>query len=122
MSTSWSSILIHIVTKIFLCVYGEDSPTSRIMENMFIHNYSGKDEAQVTGIIALIQISNAHYNNSNSTFIFSNTDSQNITNNDSSSTFNSAQLSGFQARTADETPNLFLLSVASVYIPLLDWS
>ncbi|GBN04401.1 hypothetical protein AVEN_217185-1 [Araneus ventricosus] len=44
---------------------------------------------EVTGTIALVQISNAN---------------RQLTNNDSNSTFNSAQLTGFPASTADETP------------------
>ncbi|GBM49388.1 hypothetical protein AVEN_32517-1 [Araneus ventricosus] len=39
-----------------------------------------------------------------STFRFSNTNRQQITNNDSNSTFNSAQLTDFPIRTADEAP------------------
>ncbi|GBN64655.1 hypothetical protein AVEN_148976-1 [Araneus ventricosus] len=42
-----------------------------------------------------------------STLIFSNTNSQQITNNDNNSTFNSAQLTSFLARTADETLKSF---------------
>ncbi|GBM77605.1 hypothetical protein AVEN_127513-1 [Araneus ventricosus] len=71
---------------------------------------------QVTGKIALLQISNAnrqHFtsNNSNSTFRFRNTNSQKITNNDSNSTFSSAQLTDFPARTAEKTPKSFFKGV-----------
>ncbi|GBM48933.1 hypothetical protein AVEN_18432-1 [Araneus ventricosus] len=45
-----------------------------------------------------------------------NTDSQQITNNDSDSTFNSAQLTGFPVRTAHETPKSFFESVRSPFI------
>ncbi|GBM31457.1 hypothetical protein AVEN_39251-1 [Araneus ventricosus] len=37
--------MLSIVTKIARCVVGENSPTSRIMEND-VHEYSGKHEAQ----------------------------------------------------------------------------
>ncbi|GBM60141.1 hypothetical protein AVEN_38473-1 [Araneus ventricosus] len=78
-----------------------------LFTNIRIHTLS-----QVTGTIALIQISNANRlqltsNNINSTLGFSNTNSQKISNNDSNSTFNSAQLIGFPAGTADETPKSF---------------
>ncbi|GBM48888.1 hypothetical protein AVEN_36939-1 [Araneus ventricosus] len=60
---------------------------------MFIRQYSGKRKAQVTGTIALVQINNANR--------------QQITRNDSNSTFNNAQLTSFPARNADETPSDF---------------
>ncbi|GBM88170.1 hypothetical protein AVEN_224264-1 [Araneus ventricosus] len=68
--------------------------------------------AQVTGTIALIQISSANRlqlisNNSNSTLGFSSTNIQQISNNDSNNTFNSTQLTGFPACTGDETPESF---------------
>ncbi|GBM96545.1 hypothetical protein AVEN_6305-1 [Araneus ventricosus] len=53
---------------------------------------------------------------SNSTSRFRNRNIQQITNNDSNGTFNSGQLTGFPARSADETLKSSLLSVASVYI------
>ncbi|GBL70099.1 hypothetical protein AVEN_220079-1 [Araneus ventricosus] len=81
----------------------------------------GKHVAQVKGTITLVQISNTNgqqftSNNSNSTFGFRNTNSQQITNNDSNSTFNRAQLTGFPARTADETPKSFLEGVRTAFI------
>ncbi|GBM35192.1 hypothetical protein AVEN_189943-1 [Araneus ventricosus] len=82
------------VTKIVLWVYGRNSPTRRIMENEGLFtNMQGKHVAQVTGTIPLIQISN--------------TNRQQFTSNNSNSTFNRAQLTGFPARTADKTPKLF---------------
>ncbi|GBN48363.1 hypothetical protein AVEN_226182-1 [Araneus ventricosus] len=55
----------------------------------------GKHATQVTGTIALVQINNAS--------------SQQFTSNNSNSTFNSALVTGFPARTADETPKSFAL-------------
>ncbi|GBM24919.1 hypothetical protein AVEN_23451-1 [Araneus ventricosus] len=59
-----------------------------------------------------MQISNANRlqltsNKSNSTLGFCNTNSQQVSNIDSKSTFNRAQLIGFPARTADETRKSF---------------
>ncbi|GBN56260.1 hypothetical protein AVEN_15161-1 [Araneus ventricosus] len=57
-----------------VCVYGENSPTSRINgEWHFIFEYSGKHEAQVTGKTSLAQIINTNrqqftINNIKSTF------------------------------------------------------
>ncbi|GBM05372.1 hypothetical protein AVEN_46903-1 [Araneus ventricosus] len=85
----------------------------------------GKHETQVTGTVALVQISNANSqqftsNNSNSTFRFSNTNSQQIANNHSNSTFNSAQFTGFPARTAAETPRYCsLLLTLTRYCPVI---
>ncbi|GBM93964.1 hypothetical protein AVEN_106931-1 [Araneus ventricosus] len=67
-----------------------------------------KHVAQVAGTTTLVQIRNTDRqqftsNNSNSPFGFRNTNSQQMTNNDSNSTFNGAQLTGFPARTADQT-------------------
>ncbi|GBN82787.1 hypothetical protein AVEN_149196-1 [Araneus ventricosus] len=80
-----------------------------------------KHVAQVTGTITLVQISNTNRqrltgNNSNSAFRFRNTNSQQITNNDSNSAFNSVQLTGFPARTADETPKSFFKGVCTAFI------
>ncbi|GBN57683.1 hypothetical protein AVEN_216002-1 [Araneus ventricosus] len=84
----------NIVTKIVLWVYGGNSPTPRIMENEGLFtNLQEKHVAQVTGTMLLIQISN--------------TNRQQFTSNNSNSTFNRAQLTGFPARTADETPKSF---------------
>ncbi|GBO29582.1 hypothetical protein AVEN_265578-1 [Araneus ventricosus] len=64
------------------------------MENEgLFKNVQEKHVAQVTGTIPLIQISN--------------TNSQQFTSNHSNGTFNSAELTGFPARTADETPKSF---------------
>ncbi|GBM40575.1 hypothetical protein AVEN_240316-1 [Araneus ventricosus] len=52
-----------------------------------------KHVAQVTRIIPLVQINN--------------TNRQQFTSNNSNNTFNSAQLTGFPVRTADETPKSF---------------
>ncbi|GBL84956.1 hypothetical protein AVEN_42215-1 [Araneus ventricosus] len=81
-------------------------------------NMQEKHVAQVTETITLVQISNTNRqkfssNNSNSTFRFRNTNSQQITNNDRNS---SAQLTGFPARTADETPKSFLEGVRTPFI------
>ncbi|GBN32421.1 hypothetical protein AVEN_169515-1 [Araneus ventricosus] len=85
---------MHIDTKIVLWVYGGNSPTLRIMEDeVLFTNMQEKHVAQVTGTITRVQISN--------------TNRQQFTNNDSNSTFNSAQLTGFPARTADKTPKSF---------------
>ncbi|GBN74557.1 hypothetical protein AVEN_239567-1 [Araneus ventricosus] len=90
------------------CVYGEDSPTSRIMKNDGLFpNIQKKHIAQATLTIVIVQISKENR--------------QQFTRNNSNSTFNSAQLTGFPARTADKTPKSSFLSVASVYIGL-DWS
>ncbi|GBN21707.1 hypothetical protein AVEN_254422-1 [Araneus ventricosus] len=91
----------------------KNSPTSRIMKNgPLFPNIQETPVAQVTGTIALVQISNANRqqftsNNGNNTFRFNNTNSQQITNNDSNSTFNSAQLTDFPAHNADESPPSF---------------
>ncbi|GBM34340.1 hypothetical protein AVEN_211879-1 [Araneus ventricosus] len=69
----------NIVTEIARTVgYGESSPTSWLMENgaLFLE-YSRKHEAQVTGKTTLAQINN--------------TSRQQIANNNSNGTFNSAQ-------------------------------
>ncbi|GBL96338.1 hypothetical protein AVEN_238699-1 [Araneus ventricosus] len=69
-------------------------PTRRIMENDGLFaNMQGKYVAHVTGTIPLVQISN--------------TNRQQFTSNNSNSTFNSAQLTGLPARTADGTPKSF---------------
>ncbi|GBO39773.1 hypothetical protein AVEN_202116-1 [Araneus ventricosus] len=83
-----------------------------------------REANRVTGQIALVQISNENRqqftsNNSNSTFRFNNTKSQQITSKGSNRTFNSAQHTSFPAHTSDETPKSSLISVGSVYIPLL---
>ncbi|GBL95311.1 hypothetical protein AVEN_37758-1 [Araneus ventricosus] len=75
-------------------------------ERRFIQKYPGKQGAQVT--IGLVQISSVNR--------------QQFISNNSNSTFNRVQLTGYPASTADETPKPSLLSVASVYIPLLDMS
>ncbi|GBM95985.1 hypothetical protein AVEN_38826-1 [Araneus ventricosus] len=76
--------------------------------------------AQVTGTITLVQIRNTNTqqftDNSNSAFGFRNTNSQEIISNDSNSTFNSAQFTGFPAITADETPKSFLEGVRTPFI------
>ncbi|GBO18259.1 hypothetical protein AVEN_238357-1 [Araneus ventricosus] len=94
---------MNIVTKIVVWVYGRNSPTRRIMENEgLFKNMQEKHVAQVTGTITLVQISN--------------TNRQQIANNDSNSTFNSAQFTGFPALTADETPKSFLQGVRTPFI------
>ncbi|GBO44926.1 hypothetical protein AVEN_225093-1, partial [Araneus ventricosus] len=101
-------------------VYGVNSPTRRIMgELRFIYKYVGKTRS--TGTITFAQISNTNRQqftskNSNSTFGFSNTNSQQSNNNNSNSTLNSDQLTGFPARTANETPKSFLEGVRTPFI------
>ncbi|GBM99857.1 hypothetical protein AVEN_72761-1 [Araneus ventricosus] len=67
-----------------------------------LSNIQEKQVAQVTGTIPLTQISN--------------TNRQQFTSNNNNITFNRARLTGFSARTADET----LKSIQSINIPL--WS
>ncbi|GBM09751.1 hypothetical protein AVEN_101798-1 [Araneus ventricosus] len=70
--------VIYIVTKLTQWVYGENSPTSRIMENdALFHEYSRKYEAQVERKTVLVQISS--------------TSRQKVTNNNRNSTNNRAQ-------------------------------
>ncbi|GBM75880.1 hypothetical protein AVEN_188072-1 [Araneus ventricosus] len=95
------SISLNIVTKIVLWVYGGNSPTRRIMEiEGLLKNMQEKHVAQVTETIPLIQTRN--------------TNIQQSTSNNSNSTFNRAQITGFPALTADETPKSFQ-SINSFY-------
>ncbi|GBM19199.1 hypothetical protein AVEN_79909-1 [Araneus ventricosus] len=79
-----------------------------------------KHVAQVTGTIILVHIGNTNRQqfttNNRINLGFRNTNSQQIPNNDSNSTFNSAPLTGFPARTADETPKSFLEGVRIPFI------
>ncbi|GBO07026.1 hypothetical protein AVEN_73368-1 [Araneus ventricosus] len=103
-------------------IWWKQSYTQDNVELRFILKYaSERHVAQVTGTITLVQISNINRqpftcNDSNSTFAFRNTNSQQITNNDSNSTFNSAQLTGFPARTADKTPKPLIEGVRTPFI------
>ncbi|GBL79586.1 hypothetical protein AVEN_18153-1 [Araneus ventricosus] len=86
--------MVIIVTRIVLWVYSGNSPTRRIMENEGLFtNMQEKHVTHVTGTIPLIQISS--------------TNRQQFFSNNSNSTFNSTQFTGFPARTADKIPKSF---------------
>ncbi|GBM66471.1 hypothetical protein AVEN_167717-1 [Araneus ventricosus] len=75
----------NILTKLALWMYGASSPNKEDNgERRFIHEYFGKHEAQMTKETTLLQIS---YSNR-----------QQITSNNSSSTFNNAQLTRSHCR------------------------